>query len=328
MTKTNLSPPEQITVVICTYNNASLLDRTLAKIEQQKVDENITWSVLIVDNNCTDKTTDVVNKYLSSGTIPGLRLVTESRQGLAYARRRAVAEINGELIAFVDDDCLLTSDWVQQAVEFCRQYPQAGAVGSQVKLCWEVKPKEEFLHFQGYLASYDDGDIPRQLPSTGGTYLVGAGLLVRKNALEASGWLDKITLVGRQGKVLTAGDDTEMVLRIRNAGYQLWYNPMMKLQHYIPQRRTSINYFCGLLRGIGRSLPTLYALAEAKPPTFFLKFRFLFHGCGYVTKMLLSIAIQKLWRRKATSATQQIYLANSFGYLEGAVQLFLKGYQV
>lgn len=319
---------EPITVAICTYNNAQLLNRTLAHLEQQIVESRINWSVLVVDNNCTDNTADVVKQYLQSAKIPNLRIVTESRQGLAYARRRGIAEIDTDLIAFVDDDCLLASDWIQQAVDFCHQHPQAGAVGSRVKLLWETEPTEELLHFQGYLASYDVGNELRQLPTRGGAYLVGAGLVVRKSALQASGWLEKIALVGRQGKSLTAGDDSEMVLRIRNAGYQLWYNPAMELQHYIPQRRICVGYFRGLLRGIGRSLPILYALADKQQPTLAVRLRFLFNGCGYLSKMLLSIVVGRFWRRQPTSVRQQIYLSNSLGYLEGAVQLLLKGYQV
>ena len=50
----------QLDVVICTYNNASLLDRTLDFLGKQQVVPGVEWGVLIVDNNCTDSTSDVI----------------------------------------------------------------------------------------------------------------------------------------------------------------------------------------------------------------------------------------------------------------------------
>src|SRR5690606_16888901 len=47
-------------VVICTYDNARMLDRALAALARQEAPEAARWSVLVVDNNCTDDTAAVV----------------------------------------------------------------------------------------------------------------------------------------------------------------------------------------------------------------------------------------------------------------------------
>ncbi|MEC4891517.1 MAG: glycosyltransferase [Oscillatoria sp. PMC 1051.18] len=317
-----------IEVAICTYNNALLLDRTLATIAEQQVDSSITWSVLVVDNNSTDETAAIAQRYIDAGTIPQLRLVKEPQQGLSYARICAVRSTNSELIAFVDDDCLLSPDWVQQAVTFFQEHPQAGAVGSRVKLLWEVPPPEEILPFQGYLSAYDRGDLPLQMPSVGNTYLVGAGLVVRRSALLASGWLEKTALVGRNGKCLTAGDDSEIVLRIRNAGYELWYNPAMQLQHYIPQKRISPQYLQRLIRGIGQSQPFLYVLGNRLQPNLAVRLSTCGKSMRYFSKVLTSIIYRNLFQAHPLTAERLLYLNHSLGRLQGALQLFLRGYQV
>lgn len=319
--------PKEIIVTICTYNNAQLLERTLSTIALQQADLSLEGSVLVVDNNSTDKTPVVVQRYMQGSQIPGLRILHESKQGLSYARRRAVCDTSSELIAFVDDDCLLSPDWVEQAVTMFRKHPKAGAVGSRVQLLWEVPPPKEVLQFEGYLSSYDRGDLPFQLPCTGGTYLVGAGLVVRRSALLASGWLEKMTLVGRKGKTLTAGDDSEMVLRIRNAGYELWYNPAMHLQHYIPQRRMSVDYLCRLLWGIGQSQPILFALGNHSQPIFAVRFHILRDSIMYLCRVLLSIAYRNLVSFSSISPEQKIYFYHSLGYLNGSIQFMLQGYQ-
>ena len=87
-----------IDVVICTYNNAALLDATLAAIARQCVPVDVDWQVLVVNNNCTDETQQVVEKHVRSHRLP-LRAVIETSQGLTPARVRGVRETSREWIA-------------------------------------------------------------------------------------------------------------------------------------------------------------------------------------------------------------------------------------
>ncbi len=59
-----------INLIICTYNNAALLKRTLEGIAQLKVPAHISWSVLVVNNNCTDETESVVGDQISKKIYP------------------------------------------------------------------------------------------------------------------------------------------------------------------------------------------------------------------------------------------------------------------
>ena len=83
----------------------------------------------------------------------------------------------------------------------------------------------------------------------------GAGLVIRRTALEKSGWLDKQLLNDREGKKLSAGGDSEIVLRIMNVGYELWYTPDCVLHHFIPTKRISETYLFNLMYGFGAAAP-------------------------------------------------------------------------
>jgi glycosyltransferase involved in cell wall biosynthesis len=318
---------EIITLAICTYNNCSLLNKTLATIEKQCVDASIMWSTLVIDNNSTDGTQQLVQTYIQSNRIPGLHYVLETQQGLAYARRRAVAETKSELIAFIDDDCLLSPDWVEQAVAFCRNHPMAGAVGGRVELLWETPPDEFLLQCKDSLSAQDYGDLPTQLPSTGWTYLVGAGLLLRRKALESSGWIDSADLVDRCGSKLTSGGDIEIVLRIRKAGYQLWYNPAMQLQHYIPQRRMSVEYLCNLHRGFGQGDHILHLLAYDEKPTLAWRFRRIFISVHSLIRQLLGILVREIMRGKKISPVRLLLVQRALGNIEGSYHFMGQEYQ-
>lgn len=246
-------------VVICTYNNAMLLDRTLASIAQQQVSACHTWSVLVVDNNCTDSTADLVNQYIQMQTIPGLRRVVESKQGLTQARLCGLRHTTSDWIAFIDDDCLLAETWVEQAIQFAAAHSQCGAFGGKVLLEWEQPPSPLLLKHQRAFAASDRGESVQKL-SRQQFHLPGAGLVVQRAALLDSGWLDQPFLNGREGTKLTAGEDSEIVLRILNAGYEVWYTPNCRLHHFIPTKRISESYLAKMTYGFGMAAPYIASL--------------------------------------------------------------------
>lgn len=235
-----------IDLVICTYNNAALLDATLDAVARQRVPEGVEWQVLVVDNNCTDGTREVLERHLSAGRIP-LRAVVEPRQGLTHARVCGVKNTTGEWVAFVDDDCLLAEDWVAQAARFAREHAGCGAFGGQVVPQWEAPPPPYVLSRRYAYACKYHGETPHRRP-----WLAGAGLVARREALAGCGWLDRQYLEDRTGGRLVSGGDMEIALRV-GSKYELWYNPACKLRHVIPARRMSREYVRRITRALGAS---------------------------------------------------------------------------
>ncbi len=307
-----------VTVAICTHNNATLLDRTLTVLALQNFEPDY-WSALVVDNNSTDETAEVVARHQRSELIPHLQYCREPRLGIAHARHRAIREASSEFVAFVDDDCLLAPDWLQQALTFSLAHPKAGAIGGRVKVLWESPPPPTALSRATWYAEQNFGDVPQQMPSAGFTYLVGAGLVVRRTALEESGWLEKRLLVGRKGRELSAGEDVEIVLRIRQAGYELWYNPAMILEHVIPERRLSIQYLSRMNRATGVPLPMLNALAEGQVPSAGVRFQRLVRALLSLAKLCLrTLVVDVVVRRRISFADWRIRLNLAWGHVVGA----------
>ncbi len=120
-----------IDIVICTYNNVALLDKTLDAISNQQVSSTVEWKVLVVNNNCTDRTPEIVEKYSQSGKL-ALTMILEPLQGLHQARICGAKNTTGDWIAYIDDDCLLDDDWIEQAAYFALVHPNCGAFGGQV----------------------------------------------------------------------------------------------------------------------------------------------------------------------------------------------------
>jgi GT2 family glycosyltransferase len=300
-----------------------LLDKTLSALALQDFASDC-WATLVIDNNSSDATEETVRLHQQRGLIPNLRCCREPQLGLAHARHRAVMETTSDLIAFVDDDCLPAPDWLRQAVEFSLVHPQAGAIGGRVQLLWESPPPAIALSRGSRYAEQNHGDLPLQMPSTGFTYLVGAGLVLRRTALEESGWLEKRMLVGREGTRLGAGEDVEIVLRIRRAGYDLWYNPAMVLTHIIPERRTSASYLYRMHRV--RAQPILSALAEGRVPGMRERIQELVHLLLSLAKLCLRTLILDVLVRRHISFTEWCIRLNlAWGHVVGAFRfLFVR----
>ena len=269
-----------IDVVICTYNNAALLDETLAAIARQRVSEGVDWRVLVVNNNCTDETPRVLEKH--SQHIP-LRVVVETTQGLTPARVRGVRETSREWIAFVDDDCVLEEDWIEQAAHFAAEHEDCGAFGGHVIPHWEVSPPPYVLSRRYAFACKYHGETAHRRP-----WLAGAGLVVRREALVKCGWLDKQYLEDRKGGRLVSGGDMEIALRVGSM-YELWYNPACRLQHLIPARRMSREYVRGVTRGLGASRHNAEALQWTNSYAAWIPYSAVF-AVGFAARGVLELA--------------------------------------
>jgi glycosyltransferase involved in cell wall biosynthesis len=245
-----------ITVAICTYNGEKRLPDVLERLRSQINIEPISWEIVVIDNNSTDDTAKIIQKYQSDWhkAYP-IQYYFEPEQGLAFARQRAVKEAKGTFVGFLDDDNLPSPNWVAAAYTFGQAYPKAGAYGSKINGSFEIEPPENFSRIARFLAigggkkttcytSYEHS-YKRVMPA-------GAGLVIRKQA-----WInsvpERLLLQGQLGTYRLGGDDIEALLHIRSAGWEIWYNPEMCIEHRIPKQRLEREYLMNLLRGAGLS---------------------------------------------------------------------------
>lgn len=237
-----------MSVVLCCYNAATRLPETLRHLRSQRT--GVPWEVVLVDNASTDGTADVARAHWADAPVE-MRVVHERTPGLSHARRRGFDEARFEFVAFVDDDNWLAPGWIDLAFATMAGHPEVAACGGRTEAVFESPPPAWFERYQGQFV------IGEQWPSTGDItetrgHLWGAGMTLRKQAWEslvARGF--RSTLAGRTGSALTSGEDYELCHALRMAGWRLWYEPRLVLQHYMPAARVTWDYLCRLNRGHG-----------------------------------------------------------------------------
>lgn len=248
--------PERIvsdfTVVIPTYNGAARVGTLLNYLRCQIGTEDIAWEIIVVDNNSSDNTAEVVKRYQATWpqTIP-LRYEFEPQQGAGFARDRGTKAATSQLIGYLDDDNLPWINWVRAAYRFAQQHPNVGVFGSRIRGKFSATPPKNFERIAAFLALTDRGSQPIPYRPEAKILPPGAGLVVRRQA-----WLDNVpaerTLADKFGE-REAGEDLEVVLRIQSAGWEVWYNAHMWMHHEIPAERMTKAYLMQLCKGIGLS---------------------------------------------------------------------------
>ncbi|MEA5463861.1 hormogonium polysaccharide biosynthesis glycosyltransferase HpsE [Leptothoe sp. PORK10 BA2] len=239
------------TVVVPTYNGAQRLPQLLGALRSQVNTESIHWEILVVDNNSSDSTKQLIESYQAiwSGW-PMLRYTFESQQGAAYARQRGMQDAVSEWVSFVDDDVIPSSDWVSTAYSFRDSQPQLGAYGGQIHPQFESDPPEDFKRIQSFLAIRERGDQPHLYDPENLVLPPSAAWVVCRQA-----WLDSVptkpNLSGRVKGSMVQGDDYEPLIYMHLAGWKIWYNPDMHVSHQIPKGRLEPSYLVNLSRGCG-----------------------------------------------------------------------------
>jgi glycosyltransferase involved in cell wall biosynthesis len=230
------------TVLICTYNRDTLLGETLDSLARCRADS-LRWDVLVVDNNSTDRTREIVTSRIDRFPV-ALRYLFEPRQGKSHALNTGLAATDAAVIAFTDDDVQVEANWVEAS---CRPLTSAAAIdytGGPVLPIWE-KPCPPWLDqtrsdLWGTLAILDYGGEPflfeerRRVP-------LGANMAVRRSLIDRIGGFDPE--LGRRGNSLLGQEQAEFFCRSRAAGARGLYVPEMALRHHVPARRLTRSYF-------------------------------------------------------------------------------------
>lgn len=244
-----------VSVVICVYNGRNRIKDTLYHLSKQKnIDFN--WEVLIIDNNSTDDTVLVAQKYWATLTdVCPLRIITETQKGAMHARKNGILNSNYRYLLFCDDDNWFHDGYVQFAFDKILNHHHIAAIGGCGELEFEkdfIKPEwiDRYANFFGCSPQgKEDGDTTFV---KGCLYTAGAILdRVWLNKLYESGF-DSI-LKGRDGKSLVAGEDTELTYGLTLLGGKLYYYSDMKFKHFMPSERITWAYFKKLVMAIGTS---------------------------------------------------------------------------
>ena len=222
-----------ISVVVCTYNRAQLLETALKSLHEQALDPAL-YEIVVVDNNSSDNTRAVAESF--SRRMLNCRCCFEATQGLSHARNRGWEEARGEYVAYVDDDCILPKQWLVTADAIIDRY-SPGVFGGPYYAFYNT-PRPVWWK-DGY-RSHEHAEKARAL--TAGEYLSGGNVFFRRTLLEALGGFDPG--LGMSGGKVAYGEETALLRRLRaiTPDQLIYYDPSLYVYHLVPAEKMTMRW--------------------------------------------------------------------------------------
>lgn len=194
--------------------------------------------IIVVDDGSTDSTAQVIQTF----EIKAIHLTHTI--GASASRNLAAKEANGELIGFIDSDCVAHPNWLKELVPYFEE-EKVGIVGGYVSN----------FYFRSALDRYEDtksslnmGRYPFRAEEgkSSTAYVPSCNLIIRKKVfLEAGGFQED----------LNVGEDVDLCWRVRKLGYHLLYLPQGEIKH---KHRNDLRHMLSRRYDYGTSEASLY----------------------------------------------------------------------
>lgn len=228
-----------VTVILCTFNRCQLLRTALESVALSAMPEETAWEVLVVDNHSTDGTRQVVEDFASRYPTR-FRYLYEAQPGKSHALNAGIAHARGDLLAFIDDDVTVETNWLRHLVAPL-QGGKYAAVGGRVFPQWTAEPPR-WLAREGWVVSgplvyFDRGNEGHALEESP----VGANMAFQRRVFAQYGGFR--TDLGPSPKNEIRNEDSEFARRLLGAGEPMYYEPSSVVYHYVAPERLRKKYF-------------------------------------------------------------------------------------
>ncbi len=249
--------------------------------------EGIEWELLVVNNNCTDNTDEIIASF--SEKLP-IRRLCEERPGLSNARNAAIRVATGDVVLFTDDDILADPNWLVSYAGAERRWPDAAYFGGPIEPWYETPPPTWISNnlgvLTGMLGIRDFGAIEGPLLDDKQPF--GANMGFRRHIFTDVEFNPRLGVVGG---TWAGGEETTLFEQLRNKGCVGIGVPTARVRHFVPVRNMSRDHIWNWAHGWGRSVVRMRRMRGESPtslPQWRLRVDCVRHYGRYVQNRLLN----------------------------------------
>ena len=228
----------RLSAIIPTRDRLALLQDCLATLAVQQMSAG-DFEVIVIDDGSTCDLSPALDAFAESST--PVRLVRQEPSGLTTARNRGASEAVGSVLAYLDDDTLVSPGWASAVADAFERSDFDGLAG-RVELQFEAPPPRwiEAARLRLYLSEFDlgTGEV-RPLPDP--LLPVGANCAVTRGAFDRLGGFREG--FDRVGQSLLSNGDLEFFRRLRAKGGRIAYAPNAHVLHRVPAQRLTSAWF-------------------------------------------------------------------------------------
>ncbi len=221
-----------VSIILPVFNNIKLTLECLLSIAQY-VEPTTTFEVIVADDASTDETAEIIR------SIANIRY-TRSKTNLGFLRNcnRALAEVNGDYVLYLNNDVQVTAGWLGALLATFNSHKNVGAVGPRF-----VYPSGHLQEAGGafmpdgtsaMIGINEDPALPRYSYIRRVDYVSGACLLLPTTLAKTVGGFSEEFLP-------CYCEDADLCLSVRDAGYDIYYNPGVTIIHHLSKTTASVN---------------------------------------------------------------------------------------
>jgi GT2 family glycosyltransferase len=224
-----------VSILVVNYNTCRLTLDCLQSVYASETQYR--YEVIVIDNHSSDGSVEAIRAAYPEITL----IANEDNTGFAKANNQGMEAASGRFVLLLNSDTLVQPDTLDTMIRFMDTHPEMGASGCKVilpdgsldKACKRgfPTPSASFYYAFGWSKRYPDNPKYNQYQlghlSPDDEYpvdvLVGAFMLVRREAIEQVGGLDETFFM--------YGEDIDWCYRIKQAGWGIYYYPRTYIIH-------------------------------------------------------------------------------------------------
>ncbi len=207
--------------MVVNWNRKELLRACLGSLALQR---NVTFETIVVDNGSTDGSAEMAESEFAARVIRN-----RANRGFCAANNQGIEAARGEFVALLNNDAEAEPEWLAALERACSSRPEVGMAASKV-LVWEdparIDKAGHLMFPDGQNRGRGTGALDRGQYDREEEVLWpdGCAAMYRKKMLDEIGGFDE--------DFFAYGDDAELGLRARIAGWQCVYTPRAVVRHH------------------------------------------------------------------------------------------------
>lgn len=221
-----------LSIIICTYNRAAILDICL-KCAVADLADRKDVEILVIDNASTDHTVEVVAKFTKYCN--SIKYIQEEAIGLSNARNTGARRATSNWLLYIDDDTKLRKGNIEMVIDTIENF--------------------DFAMFTGIYEAWHKGSPPKWLPESTGTYrlrgsveireigedyVTGLVMAMKKDTLAQVGMFP--TELGMKGDQVAYGEESYVEAQMKVNGFRVGINPNLVVDHLVGAHKYQLSW--------------------------------------------------------------------------------------
>jgi glycosyltransferase involved in cell wall biosynthesis len=220
--------------IISTYNRDEILTESLLSYASC-LSPGFIFEILIIDNFGQSNTKFLVENFRTKSSLP-LVYIYEENKGLSHARNSGIKNSKYEWIIFIDDDALVSHDYLITLNNILTQNDVFCLGGKYLPWYKFGKPK---WYIDDWASSLNKPSLFSKLIDD--QFADGGNLVVNKKLFLKYGLFNEN--LGMKGNKIGYGEEVEFQQRLKSDKINIWFAPDLLIYHLVPKYKLKVSWF-------------------------------------------------------------------------------------